>query len=478
MIRTRIAAASAVAALAVTSMALAPAGQASSSISTRVATRDIVDTAVAAGSFTKLAAALQSAGLVDTLKGRGPFTVFAPTDAAFAKLPAGTVEALLRPENRTALTQVLTYHVASGRVTASQVSRLRSVATLNGAKVAVSKVGGTIRLGDSTVTVADVRASNGIIHVIDSVLIPPGFQVPAAPAPAPVAAPAPGTIVDVAVANGSFKTLAAALTAAGLVDTLKGAGPFTVFAPTDAAFAKLPAGTVENLLKPENKAQLTAILTYHVVAGRVPVADVLKLTSAKTVNGAEVRVRVDGSKVQLNDSNVVATDVAASNGIIHVIDAVLLPPAPAAAAPAPATPTVANSIVEIASRDGRFTTLVTALKAAGLDGTLSGPGNFTVFAPLDSAFEVLPQKLVADLLKPENKAQLTNLLTFHVAGTRVASTQIGGLPGHRVPTLQGGTLPVSFRSTGLFVGPARVVIADIPAGNGIIHVIDTVLIPR
>jgi len=284
-------------------------------------------------------------------------------------------------------------------------------------------------------------------------------------------------IVDTAVANGSFRTLAALLTEAGLVETLKGDGPFTVFAPTDAAFAKLPAGTLDNLLKPENKAQLTAILTYHVVAGRVPVADVLKLTSAKTVNGAEVRVRVDGSKVQLNDSNVVATDIAASNGIIHVIDAVLLPPAPAAA-PAPATPTVANSIVEIASRDGRFTTLVTALKAAGLDGTLSGPGNFTVFAPLDSAFEVLPQKLVADLLKPENKAQLTNILTFHVAGTRVASTQIGGLPGHRVPTLQGGTLPVSFRSTGLFVGPARVVIADIPAGNGIIHVIDTVLIPR
>ncbi len=337
MIRTRIAAAAAVGALAVTSMVLAPAGQASGSLSTRAATRDLVDTAVADGSFTKLAAALQSAGLVDTLKGRGPFTVFAPSDAAFAKLPAGTVEALLRPENRAALTRLLTYHVASGQVSASQVSRLRSVATLNGSRVAVSRVGGTIRLGDAAVTVANVRASNGIIHVIDAVLIPPGFQVPAAPAPAPAAAAAPRTIVDVAVANGSFKTLTAALTAAGLVDTLKGTGPFTVFAPTDAAFAKLPAGTVENLLKPENKAQLTAILTYHVVPGRVPASDVVKLTSAKTVNGAEVRVRVDGSKVQFNDANVVTTDVAASNGIIHVIDTVLLPPAPASAAPTFAT---------------------------------------------------------------------------------------------------------------------------------------------
>ena len=125
----------------------------------------------------------------------------------------------------------------------------------------------------------------------------------------------------------SSRTLAAALGTAGLVDTLKGAGPFTVFAPTDAAFAKLPAGTVENLLKPENKDQLTAILTYHVVAGKVMAADVVKLSEAKTVNGAPVKIAVNGDKVMLNDATVAAADVAASNGVIHVIDTVLLPPA-------------------------------------------------------------------------------------------------------------------------------------------------------
>ncbi len=135
-------------------------------------------------------------------------------------------------------------------------------------------------------------------------------------------------IVDTAVAAGSFKTLAAALGAADLVNTLKSEGPFTVFAPTDEAFAKLPAGTVENLLKPENKAQLVSILTYHVVPGKVKAADVVKLSSAKTVNGAEVSIAVVNGKVVLNGSSTVtATDIGASNGVIHVIDSVILPPA-------------------------------------------------------------------------------------------------------------------------------------------------------
>ena len=133
-------------------------------------------------------------------------------------------------------------------------------------------------------------------------------------------------IVDTAVAAGQFNTLAAALTAAGLVETLKGAGPFTVFAPTDAAFAKLPAGTVDNLLKPENKDQLTAVLTYHVVPGTVMAADVVKITEAKTVNGAKITVKVDGETVMINDAKVTGADIAASNGVIHVIDTVILPP--------------------------------------------------------------------------------------------------------------------------------------------------------
>lgn len=154
-------------------------------------------------------------------------------------------------------------------------------------------------------------------------------------APLAIAAPAAGTgtaaaqaqkdIVDTAVAAGQFSTLAAALTAAGLVDTLKGPGPFTVFAPTDAAFAALPAGTVDNLLKPENRDQLVSVLTYHVVAGNVPAAEVSAMDQATTVNGQPVAIRTAGGKVMVGEATVVSADVAASNGVIHVIDKVLLP---------------------------------------------------------------------------------------------------------------------------------------------------------
>jgi len=132
-------------------------------------------------------------------------------------------------------------------------------------------------------------------------------------------------IVDTAVSAGEFNTLAAALDAAGLIDTLKGDGPFTVFAPTDAAFAKLPEGTVESLLKPENRDQLIAILTYHVVPGKVKAADVVKLDQATTVNGSDVSITVADNGVQVDEANVVMTDIEASNGVIHVIDSVILP---------------------------------------------------------------------------------------------------------------------------------------------------------
>ena len=136
-------------------------------------------------------------------------------------------------------------------------------------------------------------------------------------------------IVDTAVGAGSFKTLVAALKAAGLVDTLKGEGPFTVLAPTDEAFAKLPAGTVESLLKPENKAKLIAVLTYHVIPAKALAADIVKLNgkSVKTVEGASVKIAVANGKVKVNDANVVKTDILTTNGVIHVIDSVILPPA-------------------------------------------------------------------------------------------------------------------------------------------------------
>jgi uncharacterized surface protein with fasciclin (FAS1) repeats len=279
--------------------------------------KDIVDTAVADGRFTTLVAAVQAAELVDTLKGEGPFTVFAPTDDAFAALPAGTVEELVKPENKQKLTDILLYHVVSGKVMAADVSGLTSATTVLGKDVAVKVDMGNVYINEAKVIITDIETSNGVIHVIDAVLLPPSDD----------AMMEKNTIVDVAVADGRFTTLVAAVTAAELVETLSGEGPFTVFAPTDDAFAALPAGTLDSLLLPENKQQLTDILLYHVVSGKVMAADVVTLPSAPTVLGKDVTITVKDGKVFLNDTvQVIITDVEASNGVIHVIDAVLLPP--------------------------------------------------------------------------------------------------------------------------------------------------------
>jgi uncharacterized surface protein with fasciclin (FAS1) repeats len=274
-----------------------------------VADGTIVETAVAAGNFKTLVAAVQAAELVDTLNGKGPFTVFAPTDEAFAKLPKGTLEMLLKPENKAKLAAILTYHVVPGSVKAADVVKLKNAATVQGQRVDIKVDGGKVMVDGANVVATDVACSNGVIHVIDTVILP-----------------VDGTIVDVAAKNGSFNTLVAAVKAAGLVETLSGKGPFTVLAPTDAAFAKLPAGTLEMLLKPENKKQLVDILTYHVVPGVAAYSDqVVKMSQVPTVLGTPITVTVTDGKVRLNDSNVVATDVEASNGVIHVVDTVILP---------------------------------------------------------------------------------------------------------------------------------------------------------
>jgi transforming growth factor-beta-induced protein len=279
-----------------------------------VATGTIVEIAAADGRFTTLVAAVQAAGLVDALNGEGPFTVFAPTDDAFAALPEGTVEALLA--DIPALTDILLYHVVSGKAMAADVVNLTSVTTLEGKDISIKVEDGNVFLNDSVqVIITDIEASNGVIHVIDSVLLPPADETAAEM----------GTIVDVAVADGRFTTLVAAVQAAGLVDALNGEGPLTVFAPTDDAFAALPEGTIDALLA--DIPTLTDILLYHVVSGKVMAADVVNLTSATTLEGANISISVVDGNVFLNDSvQIIITDIEASNGVIHVIDAVLLPP--------------------------------------------------------------------------------------------------------------------------------------------------------
>lgn len=269
----------------------------------------ILETAAAAGQFNTLKAAIDTAGLSEALEGEGPFTVFAPTDEAFAKLPKGVVEELLKEENREQLTMILTYHVVAGSMESKKVVKQEFLPSLNGQRIAVEvdkKKG--VRFAGSDLLKADIQCENGIIHVIDSVMLPNTED-----------------LLATAAAAGDFKTLATAVKTAGLVEALQSEGPFTVFAPTDAAFAKLPEGTIAELLKEENREQLTAILTYHVVSGRVYAKDAIAAEMAATLQGSELRFQVQDDVLWVNDARVVKGNLETSNGVIHVIDTVLLP---------------------------------------------------------------------------------------------------------------------------------------------------------
>ncbi|MGF1581666.1 MAG: fasciclin domain-containing protein [Gemmataceae bacterium] len=276
--------------------------------STQAANDDIVTTAVKSGKFKTLVAAVKAAGLVKTLQGRGPFTVFAPTDAAFNKLPKGTVQTLLLPENKGKLASILTYHVTPGRVLAKQALGLSNAPTVNGQRLDIVFKKNTLTIDGAKVVITDIQCSNGVIHVIDSVMLP-SFD----------------TIPETAVKAGSFKTLIAAVKAAGLAETLSNKGPFTVFAPTDAAFNKLPKHVLADLLKPENKQKLTNILLYHVVSGRVYSDQAVKAGQARTLAKQRVRVNFGADGIKINDSKVVIADIDTTNGVIHAIDTVLIP---------------------------------------------------------------------------------------------------------------------------------------------------------
>ena len=299
--------------------------------------------------LTTLVAAVKAAGLVDTLNGPGPFTIFAPANSAFAKLPSGTVETLVKPENKPTLTSILTYHVIAGKKLSSKdLARTHSFKTVEGETVTIAGSAKHLTVnGTSKVVLADVQVGNGTVFIVDSVLMPKSPAPATATAPAtPTASEADAAAVGVpATGAGSLKgmaqdpaataasnnpalsTLVAAVKAAGLVDTLNGPGPFTIFAPVNAAFDKLPAGTVETLVKPENKAKLTAILTNHVIAGKkLSSADLAKTASLATVGGGKLSVSVSGKTITINGSTkVLLADVQVANGTVFLIDSVLLP---------------------------------------------------------------------------------------------------------------------------------------------------------
>jgi transforming growth factor-beta-induced protein len=408
-----------------------------------------------------LEAAIRAADLQGTLRGPGPFTLFAPTNQAFEKLLAElnlTAEQLLA--NKPLLTQVLTYHVLSARVLARQIDDGATPATVQGQAITLNVDNGRkIQITDArgrtaNVTFTNLRARNGVVHLIDRVILPTDKD-----------------IVDIAAGNPQFSILVAAVQAAGLVDTLKSAGPFTVFAPTNDAFAALlhELGiTADQLLA--NKPLLTQVLTYHVLASRSLASSFNDGLALATVQGQPLKFKKTEGGLSILDasgrtSNVVIANVQASNGVIHAIDRVILP--------------TDKNIVQLAVGTPALSILVEAVLAAELQGVLSGPGPFTVFAPTNDAFAALLGELgVTKAALLADKALLTKVLTYHVVPAQVLSS---GIPfGQPVASVQGQTFTIGkdLLITDANNRKSKIIATDVAASNGVVHVIDRVILPR
>ncbi len=441
-------------------------------------TQNIVEIAQGDDRFEVLVDALGSAELVDALSATGPFTVFAPTDAAFEALLAATdgVDAL-EDISQESLTQILQYHVANGKVLSTDLMDGQTVPTLlNGNDLTIGVSGSGVTVNGANVVVADIEATNGVIHAVDQVLVPEGFVIELAPQ----------TIAEIASGNESLSLLVAAL---GRVPSLLDAAgdetaTLTVFAPTDDAFAALlttltdATGNTFASLDDVPDYVLERVLQYHILGSAKTAAELAD--SEETLEGSSISV--DGTV--LNGSvNVVAdlADISASNGVVHVIDAVLVPSF---------ILNSLNTVLEpaIFDAEGRFTTLVTAVETAELAGALTNAdATLTVFAPTNDAFTAyIDASDFADASELLASDMLGNILLYHVLGATVPSSAIVA-GASSAPTLYedddedevGEVVYISNNGEdGIFLnGGPQVIIPDLEEGNGVVHVIDGVLVP-
>jgi transforming growth factor-beta-induced protein len=430
------------------------------STDTPAPTKDIVVLAQSNSDLSTLVTALNAANLTSVLKGSGPFTVFAPTNAAFAKLAPGVLDLLIA--NPSALADVLKYHVVSGKVMSSALKNGTVQTLLTGKTISVAVSGMSVKLNGSTnVTTADVETTNGVVHLIDEVLLPPDFVLPKK------------SIVAIASETPSLSILVQALTKfPDLVTALSGSGSYTVFAPTNDAFAALLGIIGQKSLNDIPESVIERLLKYHVIASAsLKSTDLTDGQKAATLLSADdkITVSINGSSVKINNSNVATANIEANNGIIHIVDAVLVPSLEAS---------IVNTIVEPAYFNKNFSTLTAAVVKANLLGTLTNrSANLTLFAPDNAAFTAAGitslDGLTAEALAP--------ILKYHVLGSKVYGN---GLPptGSAVTTL-GGDFYLSINTTGAFInGSTKITTASLSGGpldfeNGVVHLINRTLIP-
>lgn len=423
---------------------------------------DLIATAEAAGNFTQLLAALESAGLRDTLANANNInTVFAPTDSAFDALGPDAVTALLA--DSAVLSDTLLYHVLAGSNDSAALSELAgtSVQMLNGSDAALTlDEDQLVQINGIPLTTSDVAASNGVIHVIDVVLTPPDGA--ADPTTEPTA-----NIAQLVSEDPQFSTLVSALSLAGLDATLAGDGVFTVFAPTNDAFSAVGDESLNALLA--NPDGLQNVLLNHVVQGEAInsldaiAQDGQSLTSAA---GQPLAISLDRDELKINGATIIQADIAATNGVVHAIDTVLIP----AAAEAPG-----GTIIDVLQSNPDYSTLLTLVTQANLVDTLSDVNTeFTLFAPNNAALAAAGPALEAGFTA--DSAALANLLLGHVHPATLTLVDVFALDGTDLAMLS-GSQPISATGGALTIGGASVVDPEMTAQNGVIHGIDGVLLP-
>ncbi len=424
------------------------------------ATKDIMELAQSTSNLSTFVTAVNAAGLTSALKGPGPFTVFAPSNAAFAAVDAATLEALLA--NPEALADLLKYHVVSGEKMSGDLTSGSVSTLLPGKSINVTVSGGMVTLnGTSGVETADLDATNGVIHIIDEVLIYPGFEVPKK------------SIYDLAASTPSLSTLKAALDMfPDLVSALDSDGSFTVFAPTNDAFAALLGVIGQTSLNDVPESVIERLLKYHVIAGATVMStDLTDGQEAATLLSADdkITVGIDGTSVTINGANVTTADVEASNGVVHILDAVLVPSLELS---------IVNTIVEPAYFNKNFSILTEAVVTADLLGTLTNPAaNLTLFAPDNAAFAAAGITSVSGL----SASDLTPILTYHVLGSEVFANALPPT-GSAVTTLN-GPFYLSINTNGAFInGLTKITTATVSGGaldytNGVVHLINRTLLP-
>jgi len=426
----------------------------------------VFDAAQDSEEFTTLVAALEATGLDETLDDlTTSYTVFAPTDDAFALLGEETINSLLADTDT--LSSILTYHVIAGRVDAQTAIGLAgsTVETVNGQNIALSLNGENLLVNTSTVTMTDIVTDNGIIHVIDAVLTPKTV---------PETAPT-NNIIETAQQAGNFSTLLAALNAASLTSALADeSSEFTVFAPTDAAFEAIGSNFLNTLLA--NPTVLADILKQHMLVGSVDSVTAMSLNgqSAETLlgNTLPVAINAETNMLSFGGANIIVKDIMTTNGVIHVIDSVIISDV--------TLPQSTNTIADIASADGNFTTLLAALTATGLDTLVADPDNtFSVFAPTDAAFAALGQDTINALLADTDT--LRDILLYHVFPEATVlsddAVSIANSNSNKIEMANGDMAAISYVDSSLFINDSATTEANVTASNGVIHAFNKVIMP-